>query len=43
MDSLDHWISLKEHEILDDEGIIVNEEQLEQRILKYKVIDIKII
>lgn len=36
IDALDHWITMKGHEIPEDEGIIINEEQFEQRILKYK-------
>jgi len=36
IDALDHWITMKDHEIPEDEGIIINEEQFEQRIVKYR-------
>jgi chromosome segregation ATPase len=36
IDDLDHWITLKEYETPDDDGIILNEEQFEQKIVKYK-------
>ncbi len=37
IEELENWISYKEHEILDDEGIIITEEQFDQRKIKYKV------
>ena len=38
IEELENWISYKEHEILDDEGIIITEEQFDQRKIKYKQI-----
>lgn len=37
LDEIENWIAYKEHEILDDEGIIITEEQFDQRTIKYKV------
>ena len=37
IDDLENWISYKEREILDDEGIIITEDQFDQRTIKYKV------
>lgn len=37
LDELENWIAYKEHEILEDEGIIITEEQFDQRTIKYKV------
>ena len=37
IEELENWISYKEHEILDDEGILITEEQFDQRKIKYKV------
>ncbi len=37
IEDLDHWITLKEHEIPEDDGVILNEEQFDQKIVKYKV------
>ncbi len=36
IDDLENWISHKEREILDDEGIIITEDQFDQRTVKYK-------
>jgi hypothetical protein len=36
IDDLENWISYKEREILDDEGIIITEDQFDQRTVKYK-------
>jgi len=35
---LSNWMQCKENEILDDEGIIITEEQFDQRVIKYKQI-----
>lgn len=37
LDEIENWIAYKDHEILDDEGIIITEEQFDQRTVKYKV------
>lgn len=37
IEELENWISFKEHEILDDESIIITEDQFDQRTIKYKV------
>lgn len=37
LDEIENWITHKDHEILDDEGIIITEEQFDQRTIKYKV------
>lgn len=36
LDEIENWIDYKDHEILDDEGIIITEEQFDQRTVKYK-------
>jgi dystrophin len=38
LDELANWIVYKDHEIVDDEGVIITEEQFDQRVLKYKQI-----
>ncbi len=38
IDTLEQWINLKDGEIPDDEGIIVNEEQFDKLVVKYKVL-----
>jgi DNA repair exonuclease SbcCD ATPase subunit len=38
LDELENWVKYKDHEILEDEGCIITEEQFDQRVLKYKQI-----
>jgi dystrophin len=38
INELSNWMQCKENEILDDEGIIITEEQFDQRVIKYKQI-----
>ena len=35
---IENWISFKDHEILDEEGVIITEEIFDQRMIKYKQI-----
>ena len=38
IEELEQWMAYKEQEMLDDEGVIITEEQFDQRKLKYKQI-----
>jgi chromosome segregation ATPase len=42
LDELENWITYKDHEILEEEGVIITEEQFDQRIIKYKQIKAEI-
>lgn len=42
LDDIENWITYKDHEILEDEGVIITEEQFDQRVIKYKQIKAEI-
>ena len=37
VNDLENWIALKNNEILENDGVIITEEQFDQRSIKYKV------
>lgn len=37
VNEIENWISLKNNEILENDGVIITEEQFDQRNIKYKV------